>query len=241
MCDDSTPDDATPIGSISKPPAIWRGVHDGDAEALTWLVERHRAWLLDFADSWLGRPEDAEDAVQETFLWAIDNHARYDPTRGAPATWLLWRLRTQCDRMRKRKEVKTGPAVDHADEATAESRVRQLRGPIPIPDDVRHSLECVFKQIEMTIYERRRAKAKYGVIAAEVSRMFNCVYDADDARNTYHAARRKLNRWLLKVMKQSLTEEEFCVVREKWLSGHSWTEIAGLLIRNVAVLRHWSL
>ena len=59
----------------------------GDRDALTPLMERHQRRLYRIALSYLRQPDDAMDAVQETFVKAFQNAARWDG-RAEVAPWL---------------------------------------------------------------------------------------------------------------------------------------------------------
>ena len=58
-----------------------RRVLDGDTAAFTMLVDRHAAACTRFAMRMLGNREDAEDAVQDSFLRAYRSLARYEEPR----------------------------------------------------------------------------------------------------------------------------------------------------------------
>jgi len=75
--------------------AIVRRVLDGDTEAFAILVSRHHAACLRLATHVLGTREDAEDAVQESFLRAYRHLARYEE-RERFTGWLFRILVNQC-------------------------------------------------------------------------------------------------------------------------------------------------
>lgn len=60
----------------------------GDREALGPLMERHHRRLYRIALSYLRDADDALDAVQETFVKAYQNAARWDPSSEV-APWLV--------------------------------------------------------------------------------------------------------------------------------------------------------
>ena len=74
----------------------------GDEEAFRMLVERHSRSIYRLAYRMTGRPEDAEDVVQETFVRAYKQLARFE-ARSNFATW-LYRIGFNCsiDYMRAR-------------------------------------------------------------------------------------------------------------------------------------------
>ena len=67
----------------------------GDESARSRLVERHHAGCLRFARHLLGDPDDAEDAVQETFIRAFAALSRYEE-RDAFHAWLFQILVHRC-------------------------------------------------------------------------------------------------------------------------------------------------
>lgn len=75
--------------------AIVRRVLDGDTEAFAVLVARHHAACVRLATHVLGTREDAEDAVQETFLRAYRHLGRYEE-RERFTGWLFRILVNQC-------------------------------------------------------------------------------------------------------------------------------------------------
>lgn len=90
----------------------------GDAEALTWLLNRHRARALRLANHVLRRPDEAEDAAQEAFIRAFRSIRSF---RGECrfSTWLLRIVVRVClDRRRRKRWDAEGP-LDEAFTAAA--------------------------------------------------------------------------------------------------------------------------
>lgn len=63
-------------------------VRSGDSDAFRVLVERHSRNVFRLAFRMTGNQQDAEDVVQETFLRAYKQIARYE-SRSSFATWLF--------------------------------------------------------------------------------------------------------------------------------------------------------
>ena len=114
----------------------------GDEQAFAALVEEASARLLRFARSMLGNAEEAEDAVQETFLRLYERAARWQP-EARIGTWLHRVCYNNCiDRLRRRRP-EADPAIlaGMADErplaeagmvaAEAAARVRAAIGALP--------------------------------------------------------------------------------------------------------------
>jgi RNA polymerase sigma-70 factor (ECF subfamily) len=75
----------------------------GDREALQPLMERHYTRLYRLALSYLRNPEDALDAVQETFVKAFQNAARWDGTSEAGPWLSRIAINQSIDRYRRHK------------------------------------------------------------------------------------------------------------------------------------------
>jgi len=85
----------------------------GDQEAFRLLVDRHSRSIYRLAFRMTGRPEDAEDVVQETFVRAYRQLARFE-ARSNFGTW-LYRIGFNCsiDYMRS-KPRRESPEPDDA-------------------------------------------------------------------------------------------------------------------------------
>src|SRR2546423_1555295 len=70
-----------------------QGLLDGiamrDAEALGSLFDRHGATVLGLLSRLLGRRGEAEEVLQEVFLWVWEHADRYDSSRSSVRGWLL--------------------------------------------------------------------------------------------------------------------------------------------------------
>jgi RNA polymerase sigma-70 factor (ECF subfamily) len=84
----------------------------GDEEAFRVLVERHSRGVFRLAYRMTGKPEDAEDVVQETFVRAFRQLARFE-ARSNFSTW-LYRIGFNCaiDYMRARPHRETAETME---------------------------------------------------------------------------------------------------------------------------------
>ena len=104
----------------------------GDSGAFRILVERHSRNLFRLAYRMTGHQQDAEDVVQETFLRAYRQLAKFDD-RATFGTW-LYRIAANCSldliRVRKRRSEHLEPAPEEG----APDPVQSLPDPAPTPD-----------------------------------------------------------------------------------------------------------
>ena len=89
-----------------------RKARDGDEEAFRLLVERHSRGLYRLAHRMTGRPADAEDVVQDTFVRAYRQLGRFE-ARSNFATW-LYRIGYNCaiDHVRARPRHESAESPD---------------------------------------------------------------------------------------------------------------------------------
>jgi RNA polymerase sigma-70 factor, ECF subfamily len=91
-----------------------------DAEALAFLYDRYSARLLGLAQRILGDTGEAEEILQEVFLFVWRAASSFDATRGSVLAWLLIATRSRAiDRLRARRPgARAGlTAVDEIPEA----------------------------------------------------------------------------------------------------------------------------
>ena len=87
----------------------------GELEALEGLYERYRTMAYSIALRITGEPTAAEDVVQEAFLGAWRNAARYVEGRGSVKTWLLSIVHHRAiDSVRRRRPTAELPDTDMA-------------------------------------------------------------------------------------------------------------------------------
>jgi RNA polymerase sigma-70 factor (ECF subfamily) len=97
----------------------------GDVASFSALLDRYRASLYARALAYLGRPEDAADAVQETFLLALTRLGQVrDP--GAVGGWLHAVLRSVCAMELRSRIGRVTVAEIDADVPAAQDAVGQL-------------------------------------------------------------------------------------------------------------------
>src|SRR5260221_11319409 len=129
-----------------------------DAEALALLYDRHAGRLMGLAQRILGDRGEAEEVLEEGFLYVWRAAAAFDPTRGPVLAWLLVATRSRSiDRLRSRRPGKSGVTVglEEAPETASredveadaarrewETRCRAAIGGLPV--DQRRALELAY-------------------------------------------------------------------------------------------------
>ena len=152
-----------------------RRVLEGDTAAFTTLVDRHAAACTRFAIRMLGNREDAEDAVQESFLRAYRSLARYEE-RQAFRTWLFQILVNRCRTaaVRRQRRQRMFLVDDHA---VAAASVRPGAESTELRAELRRAIESLdpdqreaflLKHVELLSYDEMAAATGVGVSALKM-------------------------------------------------------------------------
>src|SRR5579864_5041256 len=96
----------------------------GDSDAFRVLVERHSRSLFRLAFRMTGNQQDAEDVVQESFMRAYKQLAKFDE-RASFGTW-LYRIAANCSLDLVRSRKRRSEHVATASEEGSEEIVLQL-------------------------------------------------------------------------------------------------------------------
>lgn len=154
---------------------------EGDLSAYRLIYERYEQPLLRMAHRLLGRPQEAEDAVQETFLKlyrGIDGFRR-----GSVFSSYLFRIliNTCTDMMRKRKHV------EFAD-------VETDRLPAGASSEFRHSIDQAVNRLPDRMKACFLLNAVEEFTLQEVADMLDI--SIGSVKTSVHRARKKLRFWL---------------------------------------------
>ena len=172
----------------------------GNQHAFRVLVERHSRPVFRLAFRMTGNQQDAEDVVQESFLRAYKQLARFDE-RASFGTW-LYRIAANCSldlvRSRKRRSEHLAPPVDFGGEV--EDPVVSLPSKAPGPErlalssEVRERVAEAMRDLSPT--ERTAFVLRHfeGMCMEEVSRVLECQPGA--AKHSVFRAVQKLRRAL---------------------------------------------
>ena len=169
----------------------------GDTDAFRLLVERHSRPLFRLAYRMTGNQQDAEDVVQESFLRAHKQLARFDE-RASFGTW-LYRIAVNCSldlvRARKRRNELAAPADPEMDDP-----LLALPSHDPAPDRIAMSGEVRDRvaeaMTELSAAERTAFVLRHfeGMCIDDVSRVLGCQPGA--AKHSVFRAVQKLRRAL---------------------------------------------
>ena len=132
-------------------------VQKGDLDAFETLVERHTQRVYRTLIGLLGNPDEARDAMQDTFLKAFQNLPNFE-RRAKFSTWLVSiASNTGLQRLRERKQVES---LEESPSDSEEFRPRQIRAWGDDPEEMYSKTE------RRTILERAIARlpAKYRVV-----------------------------------------------------------------------------
>ena len=129
----------------------------GDADALALLFDRHGAAVLGLLTRMLGRGGEADEVLQEVFLWLWKHPRRYDAGRSSLRGWLLVLARSRAldvlraDRSRRVREegVERDRPLAHEPVPLADleqrERQRRLRAAlVNLPEEQRRCIELAF-------------------------------------------------------------------------------------------------
>jgi RNA polymerase sigma-70 factor (ECF subfamily) len=169
----------------------------GDNDAFRVLVERHSRPLFRLAYRMTGNQQDAEDVVQDSFLRAYKQLARFDE-RASFGTW-LYRIASNCSldlmRSRKRRNELAGAADSEAPDA-----MLALPSHDPAPDRMAMSGEVRERVAgaltELSAAERTAFVLRHfeGMCIEDVGRVLGCQPGA--AKHSVFRAVQKLRRAL---------------------------------------------
>lgn len=168
----------------------------GSPSAFESLVRRHQTPLYNFSLRMLGRPEDAADVTQETFIQLFNHLARLDEREPLPP-WLFRVARNRCiDAIRRRRTV---PLV-HGGEDDPDDRADALADQDPLPDELAERADLQ-RELARAIAGLPPAYAEVVALRyagdrsfAEIAEILQC--DEGAARVRFHRAKALLRQSL---------------------------------------------
>jgi RNA polymerase sigma-70 factor (ECF subfamily) len=177
-------------------------VRAGNADAFRVLVERHSRAIFRLAFRMTGNEQDAEDAVQETFLRAFKQLKNFDG-RSSFSTW-IYRVCTNCtiDSMRARKKHEQ-KRVRELEESETDI-LSQQPSKAPTAEQLTHSQEIIGKLKpaleQLSVMERTAFVMRHyeGLGIEEIGRILEVQPNA--AKHSVFRAVQKLRRALEPLM-----------------------------------------
>jgi RNA polymerase sigma-70 factor (ECF subfamily) len=156
----------------------------GDEAAQRALYEAHHAAAFRLATLLLGEPCDAEEVVQDAFVYLFRNLHRYDEGRGSFRAWLRVALVSRCRNKRRRRSLPlvSLEALDAGGQAPASS------DPVGDPASVvemRGTRRAVWEALQRVSPGARDAlilRYYEGLSYAEIAAALGCSNDAARAR-----------------------------------------------------------
>lgn len=121
--------------------ALLHRVLSGETPVYSRLVDRYRERLGRYALRMLGNKEDAEDALQDTFIRAYRSLARCDD-RGGFGPWVFGILVNRC-RTHAARRTRTQGIMVRSEVALAAASVESSEG----PDALRDAIHWALKQL----------------------------------------------------------------------------------------------
>lgn len=127
----------------------------GDLFALETFYDRYAPLVFGLAARVTGNAADAEEVLQDVFIQAWRQAARYTPARAAPRTWLLIIARSRAidRRRRRRQDEMAGPsgteAVEQGEDPGGDLEGRERREAVRkalrlLPPEQRAAIELAY-------------------------------------------------------------------------------------------------
>jgi RNA polymerase sigma-70 factor (ECF subfamily) len=156
----------------------------GDETAQRVLYEMYHAGAFRLATLLLGEPRDAEEVVQDAFVYLFRNLERYDEGRGSFRAWLRVVLVSRCRNKRRRRSLPlvSLEALDADGQAPASSE--PLGNPAGVVE-MRGTRRAVWEALQRVSPGARDAlilRYYEGLSYAEIAAALDCSNDAARAR-----------------------------------------------------------
>lgn len=157
--------------SLAEDADLVRAIASGNSAAVGVLYDRYHRQCFAFALRILGSEEDAQEAVQETFVRVWRSAAQYDAAKAGVGGWVLSITRNLCidELRRRRRRVAEVPALEGAFERAGPERTDMEAERAIIGEQVRAALQSLSTE------QRRAIELVYfhGLTSQEVGRVLN--------------------------------------------------------------------
>jgi RNA polymerase sigma-70 factor (ECF subfamily) len=156
----------------------------GDEAAQRVLYETHHAGAFRLATLLMGEPRDAEEVVQDAFVYLFRNLERYDEGRGSFRAWLRVALVSRCRNKRRRRRL----ALVSLEALDADGQVPASSDPAGDPAgmvEIRGTRRALWEALQRVSPGARDAlilRYYEGLPYAEIATALGCSNDAARAR-----------------------------------------------------------
>lgn len=175
--------DTYPGGSKEALLALVERCTAGDQRAFSALYDFYAGGLYRLAYSILLDRQDAEDVLQEAFIYAFRSMHRYDPARGEFHTWLYTITVSRCRNLRRRKLLPTidlGKLLSLGQEPSAPGTLTpeaaMARG------DVRDALQTALEALSPVLREAVALRYGRGLTYREMAEVLQCPQKTAESR-----------------------------------------------------------
>ena len=153
----------------------------GDQSAYAALYERFAAGLYRLCYSLLMNEQDAEDILQESFLYAFKNLHRYDSRKSALKTWLYTIAVSRCRNTYRRKRFLT---VDISQWFGAELKAPAAEAPeaAVIRRDASDSISRALQDLSPRLREAIVLRYGQGLTYREIAAVMGCPQKTAESR-----------------------------------------------------------
>lgn len=162
----------------------------GDQTAYAELYDSYAAGLYRLAYSILLNVGDAEDVLQEVFIYAFRSLRKYDPARGAFRTWMYTITVSRCRNMRRRKVLPTvdlGKLLSFGLEPASPKRETPEAALARL--NVRDALEDALATLSSRLREAVVLRYGHGLTYREMAEVLSCPQKTAESRiRLAHAA-----------------------------------------------------
>ena len=161
--------------------AIIRRALRGDQHGYAELYDRFAAGLYRLCYSLLMNEQDAEDILQDSFLYAFKNLHRYDSRKASLKTWLYTIAVSRCRNTYRRKRFLT---VDISQWFGIELRAPALDAPeaAAIRRDASESIEKALLDLSPRLREAMVLRYGQGMTYREISEVMGCPQKTAESR-----------------------------------------------------------
>jgi RNA polymerase sigma-70 factor (ECF subfamily) len=151
----------------------------GDQSAYATLYEGCAPMILRLCNGILLNAEDAEDVVQESFVYAFKNLGRYDSSRASFKTWLYTIALSRCRNLYRRGHWRhfmgliglelTAPAQETPEACYADSHARGV-------------IEAALRQLSPRLREAVILRYGHGLTFREMAEIMDCPQKTAESR-----------------------------------------------------------